>query len=196
MIYLVAKFAHLVGLTMIASGLIGVFVTDMRSRQLTELKTYAEVFRSTSVFYRGLVTPGGIVLLISGTYLVAEYHGGWEFIKTPWLAGMIVLFAYEFIEGNTLMRFHYRKLNRLIREAEAKGYITRGLERARDDNLTSFSHFLDVPNLMVLISLGAIRPATWMQFFIGLALALVVATILNYWLPRLYPWGTTEDRPA
>lgn len=196
MMYFIAKFAHLAGLAMIAAGLIGVFVTDMRSRQLSDLKIYAEVVRTSSVFYRGLVTPGGLLLLASGWYLTANYYNGWNFIEIPWLAGMIFLFAYEFIEGNTLMRVHYRKLHRYIRESEEKGYVTEDLQRERDDELSSFSHFLDVPNLMVIVSLGAIKPATWTHFIVGVGLALTLAIILNYMLPRLYPWQVNHEEES
>lgn len=41
---------------------------------------------------------------------------------------------------------------------------------------------------MVIVSLGALRPSTWTQFFIGTICALVVAAALAWWIPRLYPW--------
>lgn len=62
------------------------------------------------------------------------------------------------------------------------------LSRARQEHLPTFTHFLDIPMLMVIISLGAIRPMTWTQFAIGTLCAVAVATALTIWIPRLYPW--------
>lgn len=41
--YLLRRFTHLVGLMLISAGLIGVFVSDMRSRQVRDLKLFAQV---------------------------------------------------------------------------------------------------------------------------------------------------------
>jgi hypothetical protein len=41
--------------------------------------------------------------------------------------------------------------------------------------------------LVVIVSLGAIRPSSWSQFLIGMACALAVATALTLVIPRLYP---------
>ncbi|HSO41382.1 MAG TPA: DUF2269 family protein, partial [Rhodospirillales bacterium] len=106
--YLWLRFAHLVGLMLMSAGLIGVFVADMRSRQVRDVRLFAQAITFIAVFYDGLVVPGALLLLASGTWLIAGYHGGWDFLEVPWLAGMVVLFAFEFIEGNTVTRplFH------------------------------------------------------------------------------------------
>ena len=57
--------------------------------------------------------------------------------------------------------------------------------------------FLDIPILLVIVSLGALRPDGWTQFLIGTALAISVASALNVWMLRLYPWhdaGVDESR--
>jgi hypothetical protein len=40
--FLVLRFAHLVGLMLTSAGLIGVFVADMRSRQVRDVKLFAQ----------------------------------------------------------------------------------------------------------------------------------------------------------
>jgi hypothetical protein len=55
---------------------------------------------------------------------------------------------------------------------------------------TYFTHFLDLPMLLLIVSLGAIQPATWTHFLIGTVSALAIATALTLWIPRLYPWGS------
>ena len=189
MTYELLKFAHLVGLALISGGLIGVWMFDLRSRQLADLPLFAEAVRYIAMFYDGVVVPRALLLVGSGTWMIASFYGGWAFLDTPWLIGMVTLFALEFIEGNTITRLYFMRLRRLSKHALAQGRVTPELERARQAEIVpTFTHFLDVPLLMVIISLGAIRPATWTQFSVGVVAALLVATLLTLVIPRLYPW--------
>ena len=148
--------------------------------------------RNIAVFYDGVVVPGALLLLGSGSWLIASFYGGWAFLDAPWLIGMVALFALEFIEGNTITRLYFMRLRRLSKEAMAQGRVTPELERARQAEIVpTFTHFLDIPLLMVIISLGAIRPTTWTQFSVGVIGALLVATLLTLVVPRLYPWTPT-----
>lgn len=187
--YLLLRFAHLLGLMLMSAGLIGVFVSDMRSRQVRDLKLFAQAVTLIAVFYDGLVVPGALLLLGSGTWLIISYYDGWSFLAVPWLAGMVVLFTFEFIEGNTITRLYFMRLRRLAREALAAERVTPELTRARREQLASFTHFLDIPILVVIVSLGALRPSDWTQFFAATTLAVAVASLLNYAIPRIYPWG-------
>lgn len=195
-IYLLLRFAHLVGLMLISAGLIGVFVADMRSRQVRDLKLFAQAVTLIAVFYDGLVVPGALLLAASGTWLIVSYHDGWSFLGVPWLVGMVALFAFEFIEGNTITRRYFTRLRRLTREALAEGRITPALARARGEQLASFTHFLDIPILLVIVSLGALRPSDWAQFMVAVLLAMATAALLNVTITRLYPWGGEEPRAS
>jgi uncharacterized membrane protein len=190
--YSLLRFAHLVGLMLISAGLIGVFVADMRSRQASDLRLFANAVTFVAVFYDGLVVPGALLLLASGTWLIVTYHGGWDFLNTPWLLGMVLLFAFEFIEGNTVTRVYFMRLRRLSRVALAEGRVTPELARARKQQIASFAHFLDLPLLLVIVSLGALRPDSWTQFAIGTAIAVAAASLLNTFVPRIYPWQGEE----
>lgn len=198
MAYELLKFTHLVGLALISGGLIGVWIFDLRSRQLTDLALFSETVRNIAVFYDGVVVPGALLLLASGTWLIVSFYGGWSFLETPWLAGMVVLFALEFIEGNTITRLYFMRLRRLSRDALERGCMTPELERARKTEMVpTFTHFLDIPLLMVIVSLGAMRPDTWTQFIVGVAAASFVATFLTIVIPRLYPWiPKTSSAPS
>jgi uncharacterized membrane protein YecN with MAPEG domain len=101
---------------------------------------------------------------------------------------MVALFAFEVIEGNTLTRRYFMRLRRLSRTALAQGAVSRELERARPEHLPTFTHFLDLPILFVIVALGAMRPTTWALFAVGLVLAVVTATVLTLVIPRLYPF--------
>jgi hypothetical protein len=67
-----------------------------------------------------------------------------------------------------------------IRQAERPDFLD-GIFR-----LSSLSPFLVL--LLVIVSLGAIRPATWTQFIMGTVCALLIATALTISIPHLYPW--------
>lgn len=76
MTYELLKLAHIIGAVLIGGGLTGVWLSDFRSRQSRELVRFSESVRSIAVFYDGVVVPGAIVLLISGTWLIVAFYGG------------------------------------------------------------------------------------------------------------------------
>lgn len=188
MSYALLKFCHILGAVLIGGGLIGVLISDLRSRQVRELPQYAEAVRNIAVFYDGVVVPGAIILLLTGAWMIAEFWGGWAFLKTPWLAGMVGLFAFEFVEGNTVTRLYFLRLRRLTQEALRTGSFTPLLASARSEQIPTFTHFLDLPLLFVIIALGTVRPDTWALFVIGTLLAIVLALMLTVLIPRMYPW--------
>lgn len=188
MTYPVLRFLHLLGLVVMGAGLIGVWYADLRARQVRDLPVFAEAVRTVAVLYDGLVVPGALLLLGSGTWLVVTVYGGWAFLGVPWLSGMVALFAFEVIEGNTITRLYFMRLRRLTREAVDRGHITAALEAARREHVPTFTHFLDLPILFVIVMLGAMRPSTWAPFFTGTAFALAAAAILTFVIPRLYPF--------
>ncbi len=189
MSYSLLKFGHLLGAVLIGGGLISVWLCDLRSRQIHELRAFSEAVRYVAIFYDGVVVPGAILLLISGSWLIVTHFGGWEFLKTPWLAGMVFLFAFEFIEGNTITRLYFLKLRRLTEKALTAGQFSPDLNQARGEMLPTFTHFLDLPILFLIIALGAIRPDSWALFFVGLIAAVLTATAFTICIPKLYPWG-------
>ena len=188
--YGLLKFFHILGAVVMGGGLIGVWMSDLRSRQLRELKPFSEAVRNIAVFYDGLVVPGALLLLFSGTWMIVSSFGGWNFLQLPWLAGMVGLFAFEFIEGNTITRLYFMRLRRLTRSALDLGRVTPELQRARGEPVPTFTHFLDLPILFLIIALGAMQPTTWTLFFSGLIASVGLATALTLVIPRLYPWGS------
>jgi uncharacterized membrane protein len=192
--YALLKFVHVLGAILIGGGLIAVWLSDLRSRQVRELPRFAEAVRNIAVFYDGVVVPGAILLLVSGTWLIVEFFGGWSFMKVPWLAGMVTLFAFEFIEGNTITRHYFMRMRRLTNEAQKVGGFTDELERARAERVATFTHFLDLPILFLIVALGVIRPTTWGLFIAGIVASVVIATVLTIYIPRLYPWGVDQEQ--
>lgn len=186
--YSVLKFAHIIGLVLIGGGLIGVWFSDLRSRQMREPVLFAEATRNIAIFYDGVVVPGALLLLFSGAWMTAWFYGGWDFLSIPWLAGMIFLFVFEFIEGNTVTRLYFMRLRRIAAEAVSAGHFTPQLEHERARLVPTFTHFLDLPILVLIIALGVIRPAAWDFFVIGLIAALVFSVALTYIMRRVYKW--------
>jgi uncharacterized membrane protein len=191
MTYAILKLAHIIGAIVIGGGLIGVWICDMRSRQSQELVRVAEAVRNIAVFYDGVVVPGALLLLGSGAWLIIEFFGGWGFLGVPWLAGMVFLFAFEFVEGNTITRLYFMRLRRLTQEALSVGGFTPQLKKARAENVPTFTHFLDLPMLFLIVSLGALRPETWTLFIAGSLVSLAVAAALTILIPRIYRWPET-----
>lgn len=195
MTYAILKFAHILGAILIGAGLIGVWMSDLRSRQLRDLTAFAEAVRNIAVFYDGVVVPGALILLASGAWMIVEFFGGWDFMKVPWLLGMVILFVFEFIEGNTVTRVYFMRLRRMTREALEQGNFTAELEEARGESIPTFTHFLDLPLLFLIVALGAVKPTTWALFTVGSVVAITIAVALTVYIPRLYPWGETSAEP-
>lgn len=195
MTYALLKLAHIIGAILIGAGLMGVWICDLRSRQSRELVRFSEAVRNIAVFYDGVVVPGALILLASGIWMIVEFFGGWNFVAVPWLAGMVFLFAFEFIEGNTITRLYFTRLRRLTQEALRVGAFTPELEKARAENLPSFTHFLDLPMLFLIVALGALKPDNWRLFVVGSLAALAIAATLTIALPRLYPWAADRRSP-
>jgi hypothetical protein len=162
-------------------------MADLRSRQLHELKPFSEAVRNIAVSYDGLVVPGALLLLTSGTWMIVKFYEGWNFLQFPWLAGMVGLFVFEFIEGNTITRLYFVRLRRLTRSALDAGHVSPELQHARSELVPTFTHFLDLPMLFLIIALGTTQLTL---FLAGLFASISLATLLTLVIPRLYPWGS------
>lgn len=189
MAYNVLKFFHLLGAVLMGGGLAAVWLADWRARQLRDLSAYAEAVRTVAVCYDGLVLPGSLLVLASGGWMIAQYYGGLNFVHVPWLAGMVVLFLVEFIEGNTVTRRYFMRLRRLAQQAVDLGRFTPELEQERAQRLPTFTHYLDLPVLILLIALGALKPDSWVLWWLGVGAAVVTAAVLTYWIRRRYAQG-------
>jgi hypothetical protein len=55
MTFAVLKLAHIIGAILIGAGLIGVWLSDMRSRESRELVKFSEAVRNVAVFYDGVI---------------------------------------------------------------------------------------------------------------------------------------------
>jgi len=191
--YALLKYFHILGAVLMGAGLIGVWLADFRSRQHRDLIRFSEAVRYISVFYDGVVVPGAIILLVSGAWFTVQFYGGWDFLEVPWLAGMIILFAFEFIEGNTITRQYFTKLRRITQAALENEAMMPVLEKERARLIPTFTHYLDIPMLFLIIALGTLKPDTWEVFLYGTFISIVIATIFTVIVPRMYPWGERSE---
>lgn len=181
------RFGHLLGVLLMAAGLLGVFICDLRGRRAATMERAREASALVALFYDALVVPGAVMLGAAGTALVATVHG-LDTLTQPWLAAMVALFALEFVEGNTITRLAFLRLKRLSRAAGPAPDAA--LTAARRSRLATFTHFLDLPVLTAIVWLGVFRPMTWEPVATAVALAVAVAVGLTVAVPRLLPWRT------
>jgi len=187
--YDILKYLHVLGAVLMGAGLVGVWLADLRSRQHRDLIRFSESVRYIAVFYDGVVVPGSIILLASGIWFTVVHFGGLGFLEIPWLSGMIFLFLFEFIEGNTITRLYFMKLRKITDKALEIGEITPELEEERGKLTPTFTHYLDLPIVFLIIALGVIKPTTWDMFIYGSIIAITLALFFTVYIPRLYPWG-------
>jgi len=179
MLYFTLKFAHLIGLSLIAAGLFAALLQDILYR-----RSVIQFHRIMSLelmldWYRYFALPGAILVLISGGGLVAVYYGPTDLLNTPWLAGMVALFTIGFLNGMTMSRRHLRTLFALT---GAESSVS-GLETLRDRGLPVFVRGLEVPFLILIVALGVFRPESWALVLSGIGLALQGTFVLALFLP-------------
>lgn len=96
------------------------------------------------------------------------------------------LFLFEFIEGNTITRFQFRKTLSRSRAALDRGnLLTEEIREEARSLLNQVVHFLDIPLFTVIVYCGTVRPDTWPHVLTAIAIGLTVAALLTAFVPRL-----------
>jgi hypothetical protein len=189
----ILRFLHLVGVIALGAGLVGAFVTELRIRRTERLDTLREALYYQVIFAVCLVFPGAIVVGLSGVLMVLEL--GLGFFDAPWLTGMWLLFAFEFVEGNTLTRAHGVRVRRELEHALHAGVITPGFRGSLQSRLGTFGLCLDLPLGLAMISLGTMRPSSWNHFAVATTLAFVSALVLTTLVLRIEPQPSKRSEP-
>ncbi len=70
------KYLHASGAVLMGGGLIGVWLSDLRSGQHRDLIRFSEAIRNIVVFYDGVVVPGALILRFAATWFTVQYFGG------------------------------------------------------------------------------------------------------------------------
>jgi hypothetical protein len=183
-LYLLLRLLHFAGFIFLGGGLLAVFVSELRAYLATETGSFVEAAQYTAIFYDGLVTPGAIMILISGPLLIDQTGIG--YFTAPWIVGMWGLFAFEFIEGNTITRMQFQRTLRLSKLLPQDQPLTRERREGVRSFLGQFAHFLDIPLFLVIVYCGVVRPDDWKKVIIAIACAFTVAAILTLAVPRVF----------
>lgn len=182
-LYSLLRLMHVVGFILLGGGLLAVFVSEWRAYQTNKRDVFAEAAFYTAIFYDVLVTPGAVMLMVSGPLLIRQL--GLEWFDHPWLTGMWGLFLFEFIEGNTVTRRQFRRTLRLSQSIAPNEVFS---EKKRGEARTligQVAHFLDLPLFTVIVYCGVARPAEWWQVAAAIAIAIIVAALLTMTVPQL-----------
>jgi Predicted integral membrane protein (DUF2269) len=191
----VLRLLHVLSFVILGAGLIGVLVCDLRARRATTFASMVDAIEALLAFYGRVAVVGSLGVLLSGFSMVFAFYG-WTALQLPWLAGMMVLFVFEFLEGHLIMKLHYVKLQRAVARARTVGHNVPELEQELRARLTTAAHFLDVPNLALIIALGVVRPMDWRFFAFGLAVVAGVTAWMTYAIPRRHPWHRFDTLAA
>ncbi|CAH0349213.1 DUF2269 family protein [Sphingobium sp. CECT 9361] len=185
--YEILKFLHVLAFIGLGSGLIGIFLMELQARKATSFQAMADTIAGLLAFYYRLTVPSSMLTLVSGFSLIFGFYG-WGFLEMPWLAGMMVLFLFEFLEGHIIMKLHYVRIRDAVAEARKTNEATKALDDELAAGVTNVTHFLDVPNFMLIVALGVLRPASWTFFYAGIAVVIAVTAFATYYIPSRFPW--------
>ena len=182
-LYQALRLLHFAGFIFLGGGLLAVFVSEWRAYGASRPVIFAEAAFYTAVLYDALVTPGAVMILLSGPALV--YRLGLGYFEAPWLAGMWVLFAFEFIEGNTVTRVQFRRTLRMSQALPMDEPLTEENRNHARTRLGQLAHFLDIPLFSVIVYCGAVRPESWWKIGAAIGFATGTAVLLMLIVPRL-----------
>ncbi|CCG40495.1 conserved membrane hypothetical protein [Magnetospirillum molischianum DSM 120] len=173
----------MVGAMVLGLGLFAVWVFDLVGRRAASLDTIAAAAKRVALLYDAVVVPGALLIMASGGWTIVTIHGS-SFLEIPWLAGMVILFSLEFVEGNTITRLFFLRLRRTTAAAAADPHGQ--MPDVQRSFLPSFTHFLDIPVFVLIMSLGIFKPTEWSVLILGCVLAVAVALAQTiYFIPRL-----------
>ena len=145
---------HLAGFAALGGALITAQINMIRAERSDDVGFIADVYRTIARVNLPMIYVGASILLATG--LALTYHLDYE-VK-GWLLALILLFAFEAIEGNIHYTRRVLNLRRLSTEATAKGSITPELSSAIKNFWERFFMYIDVPNFALLTALAVFKP--------------------------------------
>lgn len=129
-------------------------IHQIRARRSKDIRFIAETCRTLFLTIVPWAPIGGITIIVSGIgfiYLMSYPTKGW-------LLALLIIFAFEVIEGITHYIPHAWKLMKLSREAAQQGTITPELDKMMNNRLANFLLYLDIPNFLIIAGLATFKP--------------------------------------
>lgn len=154
MVYQTLIFMHIIGIMILGGALIFGQLHQIRARKSNDIGFIAETYRTLYITIMPFAPIGGITLFLSGLGMV--YLAGYPF--KGWLLALVLLFAFEVIEGITHYRPHSKRLMKLSREAAQQGVLTRELKEMMNNRIANILLYLDIPNFLIIATLATFKP--------------------------------------
>lgn len=179
MTYALPVFVHAVAAAALGVALAAIWLADERARRTLDAERFVRARRRVARFER-LVVPAVLVLLATGVWLVWHFYGSGGVMRSPWLAGMVALFALQSTWARAVTVPHAARLERLAAEALETGRVTPALAAARTEPVPTFGHFVELPVYLLIVALGLLKPVTWAPVVAGIAAVLVAAALATF----------------
>ena len=174
--------AHVVAAVCLGIAIASVCLANGRARRAGDLTTFLRARRHTTLVEQRLLRPAVLALLVSGTWLVAQFYGASSLLAQPWLAGMVLLFVFQSAWAGVVVHAHARRLEQLAGEARLAGALTPALDQARRAPLARLGDVVEPLVYLLIMALGAARPFTWTPVLAGIAaVALGSAALAALW---------------
>ena len=138
MSYALLTAAHGLGALLLGVALAGSWLAGERARHAKTAGTVARAAARKGALARRLLLPGVLLLGASGAWLVASHYGGWNFVRVPWLAGMVALFVFQSVWANTVGRAYAIRLGRLLAGTREADPLSPELRRALAEPVATF----------------------------------------------------------
>lgn len=149
-------FLHVLAAVWYASGLTAVQLTIIRGWRSDDVSVKVDAF-SESTHYQGiLLFPGAIAVVGTGLFLWGQLD--YNFVTTPWLLAVEVMYVITILVCMPLVGMGLRRARIAALLAERRGNVTQELEEAMADNVPLV--FGGIATLMVpaMIALSTFRP--------------------------------------
>lgn len=182
-IYALLRYLHYIGFIFIGGGLLAVWVSEWRAYGATRTVIFTEAAFYTATLYDYVVVPGALLVLTSGPLMI--WQSGLGYFAVPWLTAMWLLFLFEFTEGNTITRLQFRRTLRMSRRLSEDAPVTEEVRREARTFIGRLAHFLDIPLFSVIVYCGVARPDTWNRIGVAIGIAIPVALLLMFAVPRV-----------
>ena len=111
-------FLHILGVFLIVGGAAVATAVGIKASKTSHTRTVAELSNLSIVAERYVITPGAVLALVAGTFLV--HRSGYTFDQF-WIVAAYVLWVTAISIGWLVLGRHTSRLNRHARELMAQG---------------------------------------------------------------------------
>jgi uncharacterized membrane protein len=120
-VYQTLLFFHLVGVFLIVGGAAIATAIGIKLSKTAHARTAAELSRLSTIAERYVITPGAILAIVAGSWLVHEV--GYDFGST-WIVASYILWVTALSIGWLILGRHTTRINRYAKQLVAEGVET------------------------------------------------------------------------